>query len=307
MAVSVASVHRIRSRLSQSPRSRKATMSSNRRRTFLLDPVEASMPLNYEGGQKPKADATRRRRSSALYAAPSNSSSSACAMSNSNSGHPRSSGTCSTQTPSMLLADPIDYIETQMDPCTVDERAWIAQNTRVSTSRTGSKYYRRTTKAAASSQQSSAPMEMTAPDHSSPRRHHVGTPNSSRPGSPSQFIPTSQYHPPRSVSFNLHQNQSQFYDRNDCSASVVSSTSSSSSSFASAMTNLSSDDCCDAILPTTIKGNVYSPHPNNNDAGSMTGRLTILLANCCFLLGFLKMLHLSDFLVNSTHPLLRAW
>lgn len=270
------------------------------------------MPLNYEGGQKSKGDATRRRRSSALYAAPSHSSSSACAMTNSNSGHPRSSGsTCSsmTRTPSMLLADPIDYIETQMDPCTVDERAWRAQNSRVSTSRTGSKYYRRTTKAASSSQQSSASTAMTAPDHSSPRRPHVGTPNSSRPGSPSQFVSTSQYHPPRSVSFNLHQNQSQFYDRNDCSASVVSSTSSSSSSassLASAMTNLSSDDYCDAILPTTIKGNVYSPHPNNN-TGSMTGRLTILLANCCFLLGFLKMLHLSDFLANSTHPLLRAW
>lgn len=271
------------------------------------------MPLNYEGGQKPKADATRRRRSSALYAAPSHSSSSACAKSNSNSGHPRSSGsTCSsmTRTPSMLLADPIDYIETQMDPCSIDERAWRDQNTRVSTSRTGSKYYRRTAKAASSSQQSSTPMAMTAQDHSSPRRPHVGTPNSSRPGSPSQFVPTSQYHPPRSVSFNLHQNQSQFYDRNDCSASVVSSTSSSSSSassLASAMANLSSDGCCDAILPTTIKGNVYTPHPNNNNTGSMTGRLTILLANCCFLLGFLKILYLSDFLVNSTHPLLRAW
>ena len=82
----------------------------------------------------------------------------------------------------------------------------------------------------------------------------------------------------------------------------------SASSLASAMTNLSSDDCCDANLLTTIKGNVYSPHPNNNNnTGSMTGRLTILLANCCFLLGFLKMLHLSDFLANSTHPLLRAW
>ena len=208
----------------------------------------------------------------------------------------------------MLLADPIDYTESQMDPCTVDERAWRAQNSKISTSRTGSKYYRRS-KAATSSKSSASSVSpaMTAPDHTSPRRAHAASPNSSRPSSPSQFAPTSQYHPPRSVSFNLHQNQSQFYDRNDCSASVVSSTSSSSSSFASAMTNLSSDDCCDAILPTTIKGNVYSPHPNNNNAGSMTGRLTILLANCCFLLGFLKMLHLSDFLVNSTHPLLRAW
>lgn len=275
------------------------------------------MPLNYEGGQKPKADATRHRRSSALYAAPSTSSSSSTgANKNSNSGHPSSSSgassACSmTRTPSMLLADPIDYIETQMDPCTVDERAWRAQNTRISTSRTGSKYYRRTTKAASSSQQSSASTAMTPPDHSSSRRPHVGTPNSSRPGSPSQFVPTSQYHPPRSVSFNLHQNQSQFYDRNDCSASVVSSTSSSSSSassLASAMASLSSKDCCDAILLTTIKENVYSPHPkNNNNTGSMTGRLTILLANCCFLLGFLKMLHLSDFLANSTHPFLRAW
>ena len=281
---------------------------SNRRRTFLLDPVDASMPSNYEGGQRAKASNARRRRSSALYAAPSTSSTSCAAAAassssntnNLNSGHPKT-----PPSPSMLLADPIDYTESQMDPCTVDERAWRAQNSKISTSRTGSKYYRRS-KAATSSKSSASAVSpaMTAPDHTSPRMAHAASPNSSRPSSPSQFIPTSQYHPPRSVSFNLHQNQSQFYDRNDCSASVVSSSSSSASS---SLASLSSDDC-DATLPTTIKENVYSPN-HGSAAGSttMTGRLTILLANCFFLLGFLKMLHLSEFLVNSTHPLLRAW
>mmetsp|Transcript_33698 Transcript_33698/g.99285 ORF Transcript_33698/g.99285 Transcript_33698/m.99285 type:complete len:279 (-) Transcript_33698:335-1171(-) len=278
-------------------------MSNRRSRTFLLDPVDASMPID-PGCQGTKAASTRRRRSSALYAAPSSSASCAVASSsnnnnNLNSGHPSSSrGRCMPRSPSMLLADPIDYIESQMDPCTVDERAWRAQNSRISTSRTGSKYYRRSK---AATKQSSASPAMTAPDHTSPRRAHAASPNSSRPSSPSQFIPTSQYHPPRSVSFNLHQNQAQFYDRND-PTSVVSSSSSSSASIAS----LSSDNC-DATLPTTMKENVYSPNNNSATGSTMTGRLTILLANCCFLLGFLKMLHLSDFLVNSTHPLLRAW
>ena len=207
---------------------------SNRRRTFLLDPVDASMPSNYEGGQRAKASNARRRRSSALYATPSTSSTSCAAAASSssnnnnlNSGHPSSGMT--PPSPSMLLADPIDYTESQMDPCTVDERAWRAQNSKISTSRTGSKYYRRS-KAASKSSASAVSPAMTAPDHTSPRMAHAAPPNSSRPSSPSQFIPTSQYHPPRSVSFNLHQNQSQFYDRNDCSASVVSSSSSSASS-----------------------------------------------------------------------------